>query len=102
MLHVERIEPVMRILKERITLELGKRTHIYIGSFQLKFVHLAYLVAQARFLECFLPVRIAVVFINVFFEAVLHIAHDGDVLHHFRNDFFTHLLVYLLCFTAAE
>lgn len=47
-----------------------ERTHIYIGSFQLKFVHLAYLVAQARFLECFLPVRIAVVFINVFFEAL--------------------------------
>ena len=102
MLHIERIEPVVRVLEERIALELGECAHIYIGAFQLQFVHFTYLVTQAGFFECFFPIRVTVVFIHVFFEAVLHVTHDTYVLHHLRDDFFTHLLVYLLRLLTAE
>ena len=34
-MHVERIEPVVRFLKERISLELCKRTHIDVSALQL-------------------------------------------------------------------
>ena len=34
-MHVERIEPVVRFLKERLSLELCKRTHIDVSAFQL-------------------------------------------------------------------
>ena len=101
-MHVERIEPVVWLFEERVSLELGKRTHVDIGTFHLQFVHLAYLIFQSGTFKSFLPVRVKVILFGIFFKTELHVAHDVHVSHHLRNDFFTHLFVYLFCFLAAK
>lgn len=63
--HVERIEPVVWLLEERISLELGKRTHVDIGAFQLQFVHFPYLIFQPGTFKGFLPIRVKVILIGI-------------------------------------
>ena len=90
------------LVKERIMLELGKRTHVYIGTGHLPFTHFLDFVRHAAFVHPFFPFRIAVFGLFRFVETEFRVVQLFGVLHHLGDDFFAHFLVYLGGFTGDE
>ena len=83
-------------------LELGKRTHVHIGTGHLPLAHFLYLVVHAALVHPFLPFGVSVFGVFRLVEAEFRVAQMLGVLHHFGEDFLAHLLVYLRGFAGDE
>ena len=99
---VERVEPVRNLVEERIGLQLGEGTHVDVSARHLPFAHFLNLVGDARLVHPFFPFRVTVFRIFGFVETEFRIVELLGVLDHFRDDFLTHLLVYLAGLTGDE
>ena len=88
-------------MEKRIVLELCERTHVYICSSHLPFAHFFNPLVHAL-LHPFLPFRILVFHIILFFKVEFGVLQVLGILEDFRNDFFAHLLVNLARLTSNE
>ena len=90
------------LMEERVMFQLGKRTHVHIGTGHLPFTHFLDFIVHTALVHPFFPFRIALFGVFRFIEAEFRIVQLLGVLHHFGNDFFAHLLVYLGGLTGNE